>query len=358
MFPSALRATLVALVASAVAVSATPALTLTLSGAEKVDGVNNLKIAATVKNTGDETLKLLNDPRGVLNKLPTEAFEITHDESGASPAFTGVKYVPATAAKSGKSFTVLAPGEETTVEHDLSAAFNFTSTGPGSYSFAASTRFYYVDPETSAPVELFADHPEAHTADLSGKLAVTRPTKTKRETYNGCSSSEESSLVSAASAAQSYAAAAYTYTSTHTASTARFTTWFGTYTTSHHSTILTHYKNLNGNTYSSYSFDCTCDDSDTYAYVYPDELRFLSPLDDIFGVVYLCGAFWDAPTTGTDSKGGTLIHESSHFTANAGTEDYVYGQTAAKSLAKSDSAEAIENADNHEYYAENNPSQA
>lgn len=120
MFTTTLRSTLIALVASAVAVSATPGLTLTLSGADKVDGVNNLKIVATVKNTGDETLKLLNDPRGVLNKLPTEAFQITHDNTGASPAFTGVKvkYVPSTAAKIGSSFTVLAPGEETSVVHD------------------------------------------------------------------------------------------------------------------------------------------------------------------------------------------------------------------------------------------------
>ena len=48
--------------------------------------------------------------------------------------------------------------------------------------------------------------------------------------------------------------------------------------------------------------------------------------------------------------------QSSHFTANAGTQDYVYGQTSAKSLAKSNPSEAIENADNHEYFAENNPS--
>ena len=91
MFSSTLRSTLVALVVSAVAVSATPGLTLTLSGADKVDGVNNLKITTTVKNTGDETLKLLNDPRGILNKLPTEAFQITHSESGESPVFTGVR---------------------------------------------------------------------------------------------------------------------------------------------------------------------------------------------------------------------------------------------------------------------------
>lgn len=46
-----------------------------------------------------------------------------------------------------------------------------------------------------------------------------------------------------------------------------------------------------------------------------------------FGVVYLCNAFWSAPNAGTDSRGGTLIHESSHFTANGGTNDVVYGIT-------------------------------
>ncbi|KAI0785486.1 hypothetical protein BC629DRAFT_521998 [Irpex lacteus] len=349
MFSSALRSTLVALVASAVAVSAVPGLSLTLSGADKIDGVNNLKITATVKNTGDETLKLLNDPRGVLNKLPTEAFRITHDETGASPAFTGVKvkYVPHTAATRGKSFTVLAPGEEVSVEHDLSTTYNFTTSGAGSYSFAAVNRFYFVDPETSLPVELYADHPEAHNSAVSGTLAVAKPKSnlSKRATYTGCSSSQQSALVSAASAAQSYAASAYSYTNSHTSSTTRYTTWFGTYTASRHSTILTHFSNLNGNTYSSYHFDCTCTDSDTYAYVDPSD----------FGYVTLCGAFWDAPNTGTDSRGGTLIHESSHFTKNAGTDDHVYGQSACKSLAKSSPTEAIDNADSHEYYAENNP---
>lgn len=54
-------------------------------------------------------------------------------------------------------------------------------------------------------------------------------------------------------------------------------------------------------------------------------------------------------------KGGTLIHESSHFDANGGTQDFVYGQTDAKSLAQSDPDDAVFNADNHEYFAENNP---
>ena len=62
-----------------------------LSGADKVDGVDNLKVFTTLTNTGDEPLKLLNDPRGPLSKLPTQTFLVTHDESGVSPAFIGAK---------------------------------------------------------------------------------------------------------------------------------------------------------------------------------------------------------------------------------------------------------------------------
>ena len=39
----------------------------------------------------------------------------------------------------------------------------------------------------------------------------------------------------------------------------------------------------------------------------------------------------------------------------AGTDDYAYGQTAAKQLAISNAAQARFNADSHEYFAENTP---
>ncbi|KAJ8462294.1 hypothetical protein ONZ51_g10989 [Trametes cubensis] len=352
MFSSTARAALVALVASAAAVSAERGLSLKVSGPEAVDGVDNLKVTTTLTNTGDETLKLLNDPRGALHTLPANTFDITTD-SGEKPSFIGVKvkYVPKHAAKStsDKSFTVLAPGDSVSVTHDLSAAYNFTLPGAGKYTVEPSNLFHFVDPETNEPVEIRADT-ETHVAAVSGKLTVVRPTPTltKRETYNGCSSSEKTGINSAASAAQSYVAGALSYLQSHTAASPRYTTWFGSYTSSRHSTVLSHYTNMNGNDYTSFTYDCTCDEADTYAYVYPDD----------FGYIYLCGAFWQAPTTGTDSKGGTLVHESSHFTRNGGTQDYVYGQSAAKSLAKSNPSEAIMNADNHEYFAENNPAQS
>ncbi len=84
-----------------------------------------------------------------------------------------------------------------------------------------------------------------------------------------------------------------------------------------------------------------------YAYVYPN-----SPYE-----IFVCNAFWSAPTAGTDSKGGTLIHETSHFTVVAGTDDWVYGQAGAKNLALTNPTNAIDNADSHEYFAENTPAQ-
>ena len=59
--------------------------------------------------------------------------------------------------------------------------------------------------------------------------------------------------------------------------------------------------------------------------------------------------------TGTDSKGGTLVHEMSHFTVVAGTNDWAYGQQAAAQLAAGNPARAVANADTHEYFGENTP---
>ncbi|KAI0673560.1 peptidyl-Lys metalloendopeptidase [Trametes maxima] len=352
MFSSAVRAALVALAASAVAVSAERGLSLNVSGPEAVDGVDNLKVTTTLTNTGDETLKLLNDPRTPLHTLPANTFSITTD-AGESPSFIGVKvkYVPGKAAKSSseKAFTVLAPGQSVSVTHDLSAAYNFTLPGAGKYTVEPSNLFHFVDPETNEPSEIRADV-ETHVAAVKGKLAVTRPTPTlvKRAKFNGCSSSRQSSISAALPAVSSYAANAYSYLQSHTAASPRYTTWFGAYTSSRHSTVQSHFSNIHSNDFTSFTFDCTCTDDGVYAFVDPSD----------FGYITFCGAFWDAPTTGTDSKAGTIIHESSHFTKNGGTDDVVYGQSAAKNLAKSNPSSAIRNADSHEYFAENNPSQS
>ncbi|KAK0211138.1 peptidyl-Lys metalloendopeptidase [Desarmillaria ectypa] len=349
MFTPPVRSLLYAFGLSVAVVSATPGLSLSLSGTDSVVDIENLYVSATLTNTGDTTVKILNDPSSILSPtFSTNTFDI--NSASGSPSFVGmkVKYNPFSVIKRNReqSFTVLSPGESVTVDHALANAYNFTGSRETSYIIAPSTLFYYVDVDTNELMTINAETVQKHTAKLSGTLAVARRELDKRIVYNSCSASEESALVSAAAAAQTYAENAQAYLDENTASTTRYTTWFGEYNPSRHAEVLGHFSNMLDHPYADYTYDCSCTDTDVYAYVYPHS----------FGTIYLCGGFWDAATAGTDSMGGTLIHESSHFTIIGGTDDYVYGQTSAQSLIESNPDKAIFNADNHEYFAENNPS--
>ncbi len=159
-----------------------------------------------------------------------------------------------------------------------------------------------------------------------------------------CTASQQSSILTARNDAAIYSSNALTYLQSGTAG-ARYTTWFGVYNASRYSTVTSHFSAIkNAMETSSMTFDCGCKKR-YYAYVYPNQPY----------TIYLCSVYWQAPQTGTDSKAGTLVHETSHFTVVAGTDDWVYGQSGAQSLAISDPVKAIDNADSHEYFAENTP---
>ncbi|KAM5535102.1 hypothetical protein V8D89_011188 [Ganoderma adspersum] len=360
MFSASLRAVLLVLAATASAVSAAPGLSLRVTGPGAVDGVENLQVFTTVTNTGDETLKLLNDPNGVLSPLPADTFTITTDD-GASPSFTGVrvKYSPHRAAKLTDSavFTVLEPGATVSLAHDISSAYNFTNTGHGRYTVEASNSFYLVDANNEVST-LSADvvNAEPHSATLTGgNLAVARRRRPQagileRATFNDCSAEQQDALTQAASDASDYAQAAEAYLSRADGTTPRYSTWFGAADTddARLAAVRSHFERIAGSDFAAFGYDCgTCTQADVFAFVHPDA----------FGSVFLCGLFWDAPALGTDSKAGTLVHETSHFTVNGGTEDYAYGHVQAQALAQSDPERAVFNADSHEYFAENDPEQ-
>jgi peptidyl-Lys metalloendopeptidase len=167
--------------------------------------------------------------------------------------------------------------------------------------------------------------------------------------FVGCSNTRQNQIRTALSSAESYATNSLGYLNAGTRGP-RYTTWFGTYDAGRYSTVRGNFSKISDATANkSLTFDCsTCpgtSNANAYAYVYAN-----APYR-----IYLCNAFWSAPNTGTDSRAGTIIHELSHFTVVAGTSDYAYGQSAARSLATSNPARAIRNADSHEYFAENTP---
>ncbi|KAG6887843.1 hypothetical protein C0992_010492 [Termitomyces sp. T32_za158] len=313
MFPNTLHATLIAFVASAVAVSALHSLSVEVSGEPAVVGIDQLVVKTTVTNTGDEIITLLNHPESPLNKLPANTFTIT-DATGGTATFTGIKakYVPAMAIAAGKdAVTVLAPGQSVEVKHDLSEAYAFDK--EGEYRIVSNNQFYFVNAQKeAAPIYATVD---AHTTTLTGKLSVDRALQVKRAAFNGCTAAQQSSLALAATGAKYYATDAYSYLNSHTSSTPRFDTWFGAYTTPNHDVVLSHFRNISRNDFASFNYDCTC----------------------------------------SSAGSGTLVHEASHYTINGGTKDYAYGQNAARALALSDPSRAIFNADSHEYFAENTP---
>lgn len=91
MFSLLLRVPLAALVAYVTAVAAAPSLSVKTSISNlNANGLKNLKVIATVTNTGGKTLKLLNDPRGVLDPFPENTFNVTNS-AGYSPPFNGTK---------------------------------------------------------------------------------------------------------------------------------------------------------------------------------------------------------------------------------------------------------------------------
>lgn len=173
------------------------------------------------------------------------------------------------------------------------------------------------------------------------------PAKYLTPSYVSCSTTRQSTLVTALSNAQSISLKARNHLSSATSPStdSAYRTWFGAYTSSRYATVQSHFNNI----YSAFvnqrfTFNCSCTSS-AYAYVYANQ-----PYR-----VYLCNAFWSAPMTGIDSKAGTLVHETSHFTVVAGTQDYAYGTSACQSLAISNPDRAVNNADNHEYFAETRP---
>jgi peptidyl-Lys metalloendopeptidase len=294
-------------------------------------------VRVTLRNDGAQDLSVLRW-QTPLRGVESDLFDVRLD--GQSVSYTGRLYKRP--APTAEDYLRLAPGTSATVEVDLSRYYDMSRTGE--YSV------HYGVPEVESNVLWLAVERSEQTRLLRA-LARKQPRLATGEILDpdfvSCSVSQQSDLYDALDGGEYLSAKAYNYLRTVPVNkrkkNAAYKTWFGRYTASRYSTAMQIYANVY-TVFSDYTvtFHCDCDEEDTYAYVYPDQ-----PFE-----IYLCGLFWDSPTIGTDSQAGTLIHETSHFDIVAGTDDYVYGQSACKKLASKDPNRAVFNADNYEYFAE------
>jgi len=168
-------------------------------------------------------------------------------------------------------------------------------------------------------------------------------------TFNNCSTAVQDASRTADSRALSIVNSVRSYLSGKSCTVgdlARYVTWFGTCDANRFKTINDHFNSIQNRINGGYRMTCgssSCG-ANTYAFVYPNDSTF---------TVYVCNAYNNAPACAYDSKPGTIVHELSHFTPVCGTQDYAYGTANCQNLARTDPNRAINNADNHEYMAEN-----
>lgn len=315
-------------------------------------------VTVTLANRGAADVYLVRWQTPVAG-IDADVFEVTRD--GEPVDYTGrlVKFARPTA----NDYVRIPAGGSLSARVDLAAAYDFSKRGEYSVRYRVNLQDALRDAtpvkvgtlvELASNRAIMAVDRDDRAADFLKGLQPIQG-KAGSTSFSGCASGEQSALNTARGNATTYSSGAKTYLDGHTASTAgpRYTTWFGTPTTSLYGTVSDHFNaELDAFQNAPIVFDCGTCKSDPnynsyYAYVYSTQ-----PYK-----IYLCGVFWSAGATGTDSKAGTLVHEMSHFNVVAGTNDNAYGQTACKKLAQKSPRKAVDNADSHEYFAENNPAQ-
>ncbi|HWU86808.1 MAG TPA: M35 family metallo-endopeptidase [Kofleriaceae bacterium] len=297
----------------------------------------------TITNAGARKAKLLSWMLPAAD-LEESVFVVTH--GGQRAAFLGAHYKRPRAEAS--DFVHLAAGASITRQVDLSRFYDLSRTGDYDIRLVADER--ELRPDDGASAALVASNTarvwiEARAARPLEPVAISALAGSL--SFSRCSASQQTTVAQATAVSNSMSDGAVAYLAGTPAANPRYTTWFGTFSTSGWNTAQSHFTAIaDAFDTKPITVDCGCNKK-YYAYVYPNQPY----------TIYVCTVFWQAPLSGTDSKGGTLIHEMSHFNVVASTDDWAYGQSAAKSLAISDPSKALDNADSHEYFAENTPAQ-
>lgn len=335
----------VAIVATAASFSAAAALpegvSVSVSPLKQNHGKNDdVWVKVTMTNTSGKPQMVLKWRTPFAGEIEEALFEVTRD--GEPVPYLG-KHVKR-AAPGADDYFLLKPGQSYHAKVELSSMYDMTVTGDYKISYRIPALTQESEGELkSAASSIWIDgmHARGYKAPVTD---VSPALTTGGVTFTNCTSSQKTTVTSSLNAAQTYATNANAYLQAGNTGT-RYTKWFGAYTSSRYNTVKSHFAAIKQAFDSKpITVDCGCTQN-YYAYVYPTQ-----PYK-----IYVCKAYWSAGMTGTDSKAGTMVHEMSHFNIVAGTDDHAYGQSAAASLAQSNPAKAVDNADSHEYFAENTP---
>lgn len=322
-----------------------------------VQALGQDRVEVLLTNTSRKTLRI---PKWQLPSAASDSnlFRISHE--GEEVRFHG--RMIKRAAPTMNDFAVLRPGQTHRSVVALGSVYDLSK--PGLYTVTYATSMQYASLSggmalragngaplvaQAAPIRISLDRAVA----AGNRVKPVLPANPTLSDVLGistvsCNSTQIGQINQAVLSARTYSEKSKGYLNGG-ASGARYTTWFGAYSSTRYDNAKQHFVNIDNamdQTGGQVTINCGCSES-YFAYVYKNQ-----PYQ-----IWVCNQFWSAPLIGTDSKAGTLIHEMSHFTIVADTDDHAYGHAAAKNLANTNPTNAVDNADNHEYFAENTPFQ-
>ena len=308
------------------------------------DSGQDVFVTVSISNPTKHTVRILKWFTPV-DGMEEPLFSVSRD--GKQVGYTGPIFKRPDAT--GKDYISLKAGESVSAVVNLADYYDLSEAGNFEVSYnVASEKLFDEKGNSFKGKATLTSEPVSFKGNGGlgkGKPAPPPPPPPGSSSFNSCTTDQQSLIVAARDQAKIYAANSESYLTSNTQGP-RYSTWFGSYSSSRYNTVKSNFIAISdAMDNAGVTFNCKCKQP-YYAYVYPNEPY----------TIYICKVFWQAPLSGTDSKAGTLIHEMSHFNVVAGTDDVVYGQSGAMNLATTDPDAAITNADSHEYFAENTPS--
>jgi len=320
---------------AAVYANGTPQITAQLT----ISSESDAEILLTIHNGYPQMVALLSWNLPLDLRFSGHSFRVTNRHGRVLP-YIGAR------VKRGEplltDYTFFTPNETKTFTVQIKDLYDLARSGHCTVQFIASAFDHAIGSDINSLPR--TKNSFVYSPQISSNILSFHATNTKRNVSivaaDDCTSSELSTINTAYNNFVKMADAAVRVA--QQVNTADYVTWFGTYDITRSTTVRNNLITITRNTIVNYK--CERNEPNVYAYVYPSDRQHH---------IYFCGAFWPIKSIGGyDTKAGTILHELSHFDDLAGTDDWSYGVTPCKNLARTNPARAIANADNYEYFGE------
>lgn len=308
----------------------------------QIEQVGNSGLKATITNTGAEDLKVLKTGT-ILDSAPVEKVHVFQGNNKVD--FDGIRLRIANGGYAEDSFQVIPAGQAIEVSfdaaelHDLATSGDYDFVANGVLSYATEgTEIAGVVPYSSNTLTAKVDGAEAalvRTAFVNKRTAV----------QSDCTGAKRTSTVNAISACRSFAAAASSAALSNTAKVSEYfkSSSVGSQVAAVFGRVISECGSSTGGVSRTY---CT----DVYGACSSGVLAYTLPSGSY---IVNCPLYFSAlpAVSGTchaQDQATTTLHETTHLSQIAGTDDLGYGYAAATRLS---SAQALNNADSYALFA-------